>query len=133
MRYGQTSEKRNWELFRDCTLIVIKLKGKLYHIYLKHRPDQWRSTFYTIKSSQVKWRGYTQYANMKDNKVSCAFYLHEINKHKILFHPLRISKLCEFNSNKFETKANLQLYVKLQTSSYSRLDRNGPVNFAMLN
>ena len=70
---------------------------------------------------------------MKNNKVSCAFYLHEINKHKILFHPLRISKLCEFNSNKFETKANLQLYVKLQTSSCNRLDKNGPVNFAMLN
>ena len=130
MRYGQTSEKRNWELFRDCTLIVIKLKGKLYHIYLKHRPDQWQSTFYIIKSSQVK-RIYA--IHQQEGQQSCAFYLHEINKHKILFHPLRISKLCEFNSNKFETKANLQLYVKLQTSSCNRLDRNGPVNFAMLN
>ena len=79
--------------------------------------------YYKVKSSEEGIR----------DTPSCAFYLHEINKHKILFHPLRISKLCEFNSNKFETKANLQLYVKLQTSSCNRLDRNGPVNFAMLN
>ena len=96
---------------------------------ISHLLETW-TTFYTIKSSQVK-RIYA--IHQQEGQQSCAFYLHEINKHKILFHPLRISKLCEFNSNKFETKANLQLYVKLQTSSYSRLDRNGPVNFAMLN